>query len=152
MEMDPMDSEHENERIARRIAAGQERNRARSALRGVAEEHPIALLAGGLLLGALVARFMPKSVFGKLGSRAAALTMAGAEMATLFGGKVATAAGDVTREGREKLEELGESVSESTAGARRTTSNLADIAISTAKAVGSDALRRVSEAADRVRH
>ena len=153
MEMDPMDDdETPNDRLARRIAAAQERNRARSAVQGMIDDHPIALLAGGLLLGALVARLLPRNAMGKLGTRAAALTMAGAEMAALLSDRVASTAGEAAREGRGRLGDLGETFSETATEARRRTADLADIAITTAKAVGADALRRVSQAADRVRH
>lgn len=138
--------------LARKIAAGQERNRARAAIQQVANDHPIALLAGGIVLGALVARLLPKSAFGKVGKRAASLAVMGAEMAALYGSKVADAAGEAARDSREKLEDLGSTVSEGASEARRRTGDLADLAVSTAKSVGSKALRKVSEAADRVRH
>ncbi len=157
MEMDPMDHDDSttsasNNKLARKIASGQERNRARSAIRQVANDHPIALLAGGIVLGALVARLLPKSAFGKVGKRAASLAAMGAEMAALYGSKVADAAGEAARESREKLEDLGSTVSEGANEARRRTGDLADRAVSTAKSVGSKALRKVSEAAERVRH
>ena len=156
MEMDPMDHDDNvgsgpNDKLARKIAAGQERNRARSAVRQVVDDHPIALLAGGIVLGALVARLLPKSAFGKVGKRAASLAAMGAEMAALYGSKVADTAGEAARESREKLESLGSSVTESASEARRKTSDFADLAVSAAKSVGSKALRKVSDAAERVR-
>lgn len=155
--MDPMEHDDNvdsgpNDKLARKIAAGQERNRARSAVRQVVNDHPIALLAGGIVLGALVARLLPRSAFGKLGTRAASLAAMGAEMAALYGAKVADTAGEAAREGREKLEDIGASVSEGASEARRRTSDLADLAVSTAKSVGSKALRKVADAAERVRH
>lgn len=160
MEMDPMDStdtapaknETAQDRIARKVAAGQDRNRTRSTVREVVEDHPIALLAGGLLIGALAARFLPRSLFGQLGKRTAALAAAGADMAALYGARIGSAASEAGQHGREKLEELGETASETAADAGRRATDLADLAVSTAKAVGTKALRRVAEVTDRVRH
>ena len=160
MEMDPMDiddtapanKEKTQDRISRKIAAGQDRNRARSTVREVVEDHPIALLAGGLLIGALAARFLPRSMFGKLGKRTAALAAAGAEIAALYGARIGNAASEVSQHGREKLEELGETASETAADAGRRAAGLADLAVTTAKAVGKQALRRMTDVTDRVRH
>ena len=165
MEMDPMDGEDiaparketAHDRIARKVSAGQDRNRARSSVREVMEDHPIALLAGGLLIGALAARLLPRSMFGKLGfdklgKRTAALAAAGAEIAALYGARIGSAASEAGQHGREKLEELGETASETAADAGRRAAGLADLAVTTAKAVGTQALRRVAEVTDRVRH
>lgn len=161
MEMDPVDMETSpgkahpetvGQRIAARISAGQARNKARSAMREVAQNHPIALLAGGIVLGAILARFLPRTPFGKLGRGAGALAAASVEMASRYGSRAADAASGAVREGKERLEDIGETVSETAGDARRRTVDLADIAMATAKAITADALRRVSEAADRVRH
>ena len=138
--------------LAQKIAAGQERNRARAAIQQVANEHPIALLAGGLLLGARAARLLPRNMFGRMGKSAAALAAMSAELATLYSAKVADAAGDAAREGKDKLEELGNTVGESAGEVRRRTSDFADLALSTARDLGGKAIRKVSDAAEKVRH
>ena len=60
-----MNDESHNARLRDRIDAAKARNAAQSALdssRKVIEEHPIAALAGGILIGALIARALPRSV------------------------------------------------------------------------------------------
>lgn len=138
--------------VERKIAAAQERNRNRSTARAVVEDHPIAVIAGGLLLGALLAKFLPRSGIGKLGSRAITLAAAGAELASLYGSKAAESAGEAAREGREKLGELGEAIGESASEAKRRTVDLADVALTGAKVLGGTAVRRAAEIVSKVRH
>lgn len=140
------------QKIADRISAGQERNRARGTVREVIEEHPIAVIAGGILLGAVLAQFLPKTGLARYGRRAAALAAAGGELAMLYGSKAADSAGDVAREGREKLGELGDTVSDTAAEAKRKGLDLADVALAGVKAFGGSTARRVSDLASKVRH
>jgi len=135
-----------------RIAAAQDRNRARSTVREVVEDHPIAVIAGGLLIGALLARFLPRSGLSRLGTKAATLAAAGAELASLYGAKAADTASEAAREGREKLGVLGESIGETAGEAKRRSIDLADVALAGARAVGGSAVRRVTDLASKVRH
>lgn len=145
-----------NKQIAKKIAAGNERNRARNTVRSVVEDHPIAAIAGGILFGALAARYLPRLGFGKFGKRAVTLAAAGAELAALYSSRAADSAGDAAREGREKLGELGgslsESIGETAVEAKRRGVDLADVALAGAKAFGGSTARRVSELVSKVRH
>lgn len=150
----------ENEDVAKtpdksletRIAEGQKRNRARDAVREVVEDHPVAAIAAGIVLGAIAARMLPRLRLGRLGRGAASLAVAGAELATLYGTKAAEKAADAGHVGREKLGDLGESLGETASEARRRSVDLADIALTGAKALGGKTLRQVSDLASRVRH
>lgn len=139
-------------RLAERIAAGHERNANRGTVRSMVEDHPIAVIAGGIVLGAVIARLLPKSGLSRLGGRAVALAAAGAELAALYGSRAADSAGDMARDGRERLGEIGETIGESAGEARRKTIDLADVALAGARAVGGKAARRASEIVSRVRH
>ena len=141
-----------DDRLAKRIAAGRERNADRGTVRSIVEDHPVAVIAGGLVLGVLLARFLPRSGISRLSGRAMALAAAGAELAALYGSKAVDGAGEAARDGREKLGEIGGTISESAGEARRRTLDLADVAIAGARAVGDSAARRVAGLASKVRH
>ena len=137
---------------ADKVAAAQKRNAERPGFREVIEDHPIAAVAGGILLGALLARALPRLPFGKIGRRASTLAAVGAELASLYGARAASAASVAGRDGREKLADLGETVADASSEARRRGAEIADVAIAGARSAGGSALRRVSELATRVRH
>lgn len=145
-----------NKQVAKKVAAAQERNRKRSTARAVVEDHPIAAIAGGILLGALAARYLPRLGFGKLGRRAVTIAAAGAELASLYGSRAAETAGEAAREGREKLGEiggsLGDTIGETAGEAKRRSLDLADVALAGAKAFGGTTARRVSDLVSKVRH
>ncbi|QCI92812.1 hypothetical protein [Novosphingobium sp. EMRT-2] len=122
------------------------------------DEHPVAMLAGGILLGALVARAWPKRrsaakevVDSRLGKRAVALAALGAEIATAY----ATRAAEAGREGVARLEDIGGSVggkiAEGGEEARKRAVDLTDVAVSSAREAGETALRRLIEIATRLR-
>lgn len=122
------------------------------------DEHPVAMLAGGILLGALVARAWPKRrsaarevVDSRLGKRAVALAALGAEIASAY----ATRAAEAGRESVAKLEDIGGSVggkiAEGGEEARKRAADLTEVAVSSAREAGETALRRLIEIATRLR-
>ncbi|WP_068076736.1 hypothetical protein [Novosphingobium lentum] len=164
-------------RVRDRIEAAHERNEAaaaaqqppKSRVRQLAEDHPIAMLAGGIVVGALVARFVPvgRLLPAGLGRKvrrnalslatvatelAAAYGAGAGEFAAVAGAKAADFASEAGREGRERIEDLGEVVSEAGTEARRRAADFAEVAVNGARGAGVAAMRRVGEIASRVRH
>lgn len=148
-------NEDRNRRLRERIHTAKARDAldaSRQAARNVIHDHPVAALAGGILIGALIARAIPKSPVRKAGKRASALAALGTELALAYATKAAKAG----REGAEKLGDAGSSVAERIGDggeeARRRAAEIADIAISGAKEAGEIARRRAMEIATRLRH
>jgi len=153
-----VNDESHNARLRDRIDAAKARNAAQSALdssRKVIEEHPIAALAGGILIGALIARALPRSVARtparKLGKSALSLATMASELAVAYAAKAAEAG----RGGVDRLEDIGGSVggkmAEGGAEARRVATDIAGIARSGLKEAGEVALRHVSEIASKIK-
>jgi hypothetical protein len=124
-------------------------------VKGLIEQHPVAVLAGGILIGALIASALPRrrpaapakaaaSNFGKQASRLAAI---GAQMATAYAARAVQAG----REGGEKLEDLGEIISETGGEAKRRTSEMADVAATAVRELSAVALRHAAEIAARLK-
>ena len=116
------------------------------------EEHPVAMMAGGILLGALIARAIPRAQKKKASKRLSSLAALGTELALASAAKAAEAGKD----GVHKLEDIGGSVggkiSEGGAEAKKRAFDLADIAMAGAREAGEAALRRANEFASRIRH
>lgn len=130
-------------------------------VKGLIEEHPVASVAAGILLGALVAKALPS--FGKRSTAAddatSSLRKSAAGLATVAGKLAldyATRARDAGREGLHKVEEVGGSVGSKIADgsdeARRKAGDLAEIARSAAIEASEAALRKVTEIASRMKH
>ena len=124
-------------------------------VKGLIEQHPVAVLAGGILIGALIASAIPRrrpdsaakaatNTFGKQASRLAAI---GAQMATAYAARAVQAG----REGSEKLEDLGEIISETGGEAKRRTSEMADVAATAVREMSAVALRHAAEIAARLK-
>lgn len=122
------------------------------------KENPMAAVAGGLVLGALVAGVLSRrkrstrEVIAEGPSRLGKLAMVGAELAMAYAAKAAEAGKD----GVGKIEEIGGSVggklSEGGAEARKRAADMADIALAGAKAAGEAAMKRAGEIASKIRH
>lgn len=147
-------SENRNARLRDRIDSATARNAlesSREAARNVIHDHPVAALAGGILVGALIARAIPKKPSRKIGSRASALAAVAAEAALAFASK----ASDASRKGAKKLESGGSSVAshigEGSEEARRRAAEIAEIAAAGAKEATQVARRRLAEIASRLR-
>ncbi len=121
-------------------------------VKGLIEQHPIAMLAGGILIGALIASAIPRrragtpvqTAAGNLGQRASRLAAIGAQLATAYAARAG-------REGSEKLEDLGEMISETSGEAKRRTGEMADGAATAFRELSTVALRHASEIAARLK-
>jgi len=157
-------SEETNARLRERIEAAKARgtdiagDTARKASDFV-QEHPVAVVAGGLVLGAIVAgalsrrrRSSARDVVAEGSSRLSKLAALGAEMAMAYAAKAA----DVGKDGIGKIEDIGgtvtEKLSEGGAEAKKRASDVADIAMAGARAAGEAAMRRANEIASKIRH
>lgn len=121
------------------------------------EEHPVASLAAGILLGALIAKALPSS--GRLRKSAAGLASVAGKLAVDYASKAA----DAGREGLHKVEEVGGKLAEvgGTVGgkiaegggdAKRKAVDLAEVARSAALEASEIAIRKVTEFASRMKH
>lgn len=150
-------------RLRDRLDAAKARDMARSGaetVKGVIEEHPVAALAGGILIGALIARMIPRRIaplspVKKAGKSASALAALGAELAVAY----ATKAAEKGREGVHKLEDiggtvgekLGDTISGGASEAKKRAVDFSEIATAALREVGEIALRRANEFKDRIK-
>jgi len=74
-------------------------------------DHPLLLIAGGIALGALVATLLPRSVSGKLASRAIGLASVASELGLNFSQHARESAGDAARGTIDKLSDLSSQAS-----------------------------------------
>lgn len=138
-------------------------NDERSLFTRTLEDHPLALLAGGVALGAVAAALVPASVTRKLGSRAFGLAALIGEATALYGGKALEKGSQAARASQDRLEDLGETAADYSADARtraielgtlaaRRAIEIATDAASNARGSGGGLVKRLSELADRARH
>lgn len=127
------------------------------------DDHPFALLAGSMILGAIAASLVPRSWGSKLGSRALGLAALAGEMGALYGNKAWGAAAEGARAGQDKLEDLGETLAGQSADARRKAAELgaragqrafelAGVAAKNAREASGEALKALSDLSQRARH
>jgi len=126
------------------------------------DDHPLALLAGGVVFGAVAASLIPASFVRKMGSRAFGMAALAGEMSALYGGKALEKGGQAARAGQDRLEDLGESAADYSADARsraielgtlaaRRAFDLASDAASNARDTGGGLAKRLGAMADRAR-
>lgn len=173
------------ERVKERIEAARERveQRAEAAaggardaaatVRDFVKEHPAAAIAGGLAVGGLIAAMLPKRSRKKAPGGASRLAAVASDLAVAYATKALAGAREASREGAERLEDLSETVSETTgkalkatseiAGAtterfgdfsleaRRMAADLAEAAIDSAREASENTLRKISEATAKLR-
>lgn len=157
-------SDETNARLRERIDAAKARgadvagDAARKA-KDLVHEHPMAAVAGGLVLGALVAGALSRrkrraapALLVDAPSKLGKLATLGAELAIAYAAKAAEAGKD----GVHKLEDIGgtvgEKLSEGGTEAKKRASDMADIALAGARAAGEAAMRRANEIASKIRH
>lgn len=127
------------------------------------DDHPLALLAGSVVLGAVAASLIPASFARRIGSRAFGLAALAGEMGALYGGKALEKGSQAARVGQDRLEDLGESAADYGSEARqkaielgtlaaRRAIDLASEAASNARGTGGGLVKRLGELADRARH
>lgn len=151
-------------RASARTKAGDSADRGeRSLFTRTLEDHPLALLAGSVALGAVAASLIPASITRKLGSRALGLAALVGEASALYGGKALEKGSQAARAGQDRLEDLGESAADHAADARtraielgtqaaRRAIELATDAASNARGTSGGFIKRLGELADRARH
>lgn len=169
------------ERIKAKISASQARNEgraparksARASRRGASnrdgffdralDDHPLALLAGSVVLGAVAAAILPRSFGSKLAGRALGLAAVAGELSAFYGNRALGAAAQGARAGQDKLEDLGEVLADHGTDARRKAIELgtlagkraielAGVAAREARDAGSGARRMLGELSERARH
>ena len=174
-------SDEKAERIRSKISASQARSRGDAAPRKAKvaprqrasgettfiekamADHPLALLAGSVVLGAIAASLMPRAWGGKLGSRMLGLATVAGELGVAYGSKALDAAAEGTRAGQDKLDDLGETLSDQSSDARRKAVELgaragkraielATVAVNNAREARSGALKTISDLSERARH
>jgi ElaB/YqjD/DUF883 family membrane-anchored ribosome-binding protein len=120
-------------------------------LRDLVREYPWAALAAGAVAGVALGALLPKGAARKLVGRGSALAGIAAELAIAYGRQARTAAAEAGHEGAEKLGELGEVVSERTAGLRRNAVEAGEAAATRAQGAGRTVLREAVRLASRIR-
>lgn len=174
-------SDDKAERIRNKISASQARSRGDAAPRKAKPaprkrasgettfidkaiaDHPLALLAGSVILGAIAASLMPRSWGSKLGSRMLGLATVAGELGVAYGGKAWGAAAEGARAGQDKLDDLGEVLADQGSDARRKAIELgtlagkraielAGVAARNARDAGDGALKAISDLSERARH
>lgn len=131
------------------------------AVKTLIAEHPVASLAAGILLGALVAKALPSS--GRLRKSAAGLASVAGKLAVDYASKAA----EVGREGLHKVEDVsstvgsrladvggtvGGKIADGSGEAKRKAVDLAEVARSAAIEASEIAIRKVTELAGRIKH
>ena len=125
-------------------------------------DHPLALLAGSVVLGAIAASLVPRSWGSKLGSRLFGLATVAGELGAVYGSKALSAAAESARTGQDKLEDLGEVLADQGSDARRKAIELgtlagkraielAGVAARNARDARGGALKAISDLSDRAR-
>lgn len=124
-------------------------------------DHPVASLAAGILLGAVIAKALPSS--GRLRKGAAGLATVAGKLAVDYASKAA----EVGREGLHKVEEVGSSmghkladaggtvggkIADGSGDARRKAADLAEVARAAAVEASEVAIRKITEFATRIKH
>ena len=126
-------------------------------------DHPLALLAGSMVLGVIAASLLPQSWGSKLGSRMLGLATVAGELGAVYGTKALSAAAEGARTGQDKLEDLGEVLADQGSDARRKAIELgtlagkraielAGVAAKNARDAGDGAIKAISDLSERARH
>ena len=126
-------------------------------------DHPLALLAGSMVLGVIAASLLPRSWGSKLGSRMLGLATVAGELGAVYGSKALSAAADGARTGQDKLEDLGEVLADQGSDARRRAIELgtmagkraielAGVAAKNARGASDGALKAIGDLSERARH
>ena len=87
------------------------------------KDHPIATIAGGLAIGAMIAAVLPgpgRKIRKKASARGALIAGAIADLALTYGTQFLDGAGKAAKAGQERAGDLGESLSDSARSASRT--------------------------------
>jgi hypothetical protein len=118
------------------------------------DDHPLALLAGSLVMGVVAANFFHASLLRRLGSRMLGAVVVAGELGARAGNKTLEAAAEAGRSGQERLTRLGDLVAEEGAEVRRRAAELGSHAgrraLSLAEEAAHEAREKGSHAIDRL--
>lgn len=159
------ESSGEAQDLRDRISASKERSRARTKANKAAsgersppdtrsvfekaiEDHPLALLAGSLILGVVGANLLQRSVGRKMASRLMGLAAVAGELGASYGNKTLEAAGEASRASQERLSKLAEAVAEESAEVRRRAAEMSEQARRKARELASEAAAEAREAGE----
>lgn len=147
-------------RLAERTAS----SKSVQTVKGLIEEHPVASVAAGILLGALVAKALPSvgrssnKAKGAAEDATSSLRKSASGLAAVAGKLAidyATRAREAGRDGLHKVEELsgtvGERIADGSDEARRKAVDLSEIVRSAAIEASEAALRKVNELTSRIK-
>jgi len=109
-----------------------------------AREHPLTTVAGGLAIGVLISGLFPRSPTRRLGNKAAGLAALGAEAAVAYMHQAMDAASHASRAGADRLDDWGETISDTARRVTRDAVHLAENAGESARSVGRDASESIS--------
>lgn len=111
-----------------------------------AREHPVLAISGGVVAGLAIASMFkaPRKLAAKGGAKAAGLATVGAEMALAYALDAYEKAQQAGREGARKLEDLGDTVSDTARKVRRDTTYRAGEAGDTARIKARDARKAIA--------
>jgi hypothetical protein len=134
----------------------------RGAFKKTLDNHPLALLAGSVILGVVAASLIPASLGRKLGSRALGLAAVAGDLGAEYGSKALGYAAKGARAGQEKLDDVGETIAEKgdearrravemSTQARRRAVEMAEAAAANARDARQTALKRIGELSAKVR-
>lgn len=101
--------------------AGEKAVEAKDGFTAFVREHPVATVAGGLAIGMLVAGMFkgPRRAAAAGGAKAAGIAAIGSELAMAFMGQLVDTAGQATRAGGDKLEDMGDAMGDTARSLRR---------------------------------
>ena len=140
-------SANKREEIRRKVEASQAQLAARrngegeppEGLRALAMDYPFALVAGSVVVGAVVGALLPRSPFRKLAGGAAALATVAGELGMVYGRQALDKAGEAAG----KLEDLRGDLGESAADYSRRATTL----IGTASRVAGEVIQEAAKSA-----
>jgi len=154
-------SEAKRQELKDKVAAGEARHRSREdstlfdrageaaieakdRFTAFAREHPLTTVAGGLAVGILISGLFPRSPTRRLGHKAAGLAAVGAEAAMAYMHQAMDAASHAGRSGAHRLDDWGDTISDTARRVRRDAAHLVESAGESARLAGRDASERVS--------
>ena len=114
-------------------------------------DHPLALLAGSVVIGAVAASLIPRSWGSKLGSRVLGLATIAGELGAVYGTKAWAATAEGARAGQDKLEDLGETLADRGSDAGHKATELGLLAGKRALELAGLAAKNAREASDTAR-
>jgi len=116
-----------------------------------AKEHPVATVAGGVVIGILIAGLFkgPRRAAAAGGAKAAGLAAIGSEIAMGFAAQLLDGAQDASRTGARKLDRLGGTLSERARNFTDGAAHRAHDATEAAQSARENITRRISRALER---